>query len=127
MKKEVSRRKIQLVAGKAQPGRVLSFLKNMALFCKEFNNDEKIKNKIGEPVNVEIVIYEDKSYKYYIGNSPTSYLIKKAVGEKKEISQAELEKIAQEIMPGLNTDNLEEVKKIIAGTARSIGKVVVND
>ncbi|CAG8604929.1 7524_t:CDS:2, partial [Scutellospora calospora] len=43
----------------AKPGASLSFLKNMALFCKEFNNDEKAKAKSGELVNVEITLYDN--------------------------------------------------------------------
>ncbi|CAG8651997.1 3971_t:CDS:2, partial [Ambispora gerdemannii] len=118
MKKEIIRRSgIQLVYGQAKPGASLAFLKNMALFCREFN--EKTKNKNGELVNVEITVYADKSYDYTISTPPSSYLIKKTVGEKKEITQAELEKIAQQIMPSLNTDNLEQAKKIVIGTARS--------
>ncbi|WP_172575406.1 hypothetical protein [endosymbiont GvMRE of Glomus versiforme] len=125
MKKVISRRKIQLVCGQAKAGANLAFLeKKMVLFVKDFNNDEKAKKKNGELVNVEITIYEDGSYEYTIGNSPSSYLIKKAIGDKKEISQVDLEKIANEIMPSLNTDNLEEAKKTVASTVQSFGKKV---
>src|SRR3954465_1411609 len=104
MEKRIRRSRIQLVCGQAKPGASLAFLKNMALFCREFN--EKTKERNGELVNVEIVVYADKSYAYSIGTSPSSYLIKKALGEKKEITPPELEKIAEEIMPSLNTDNI---------------------
>src|SRR5437763_16711759 len=103
MKKEIRRSKIQLVCGQAKPGANLAFLKNMALFCREFN--EKTKERNGELVNVEIVVYVDKSYDYSIGTSPSSYLIQKALGEKKEITRPELENIAEKIMPSLNTEN----------------------
>ncbi|CAG8635685.1 6560_t:CDS:2, partial [Scutellospora calospora] len=43
--------------------------------------------------------------------------------ERTEISEAELEKIAREIMPSLNTDDIEKAKKIVAGTVRSFEKV----
>jgi len=120
MKKKIIRRSgIQLVCGQAKPGASLAFLKNMALFCREFN--EKTKDMIGNPVNVEIEVYADNSYKYTIGRTPTSYLLKKTIGDKKEISSADLEKIAKEVMPSLNTEDIEKARKIVAGTARSAG------
>ena len=124
MKKEIRRSKIQLVCGQAKPGASLAFLKNMALFCREFN--EKTKERNGELVNVEIVVYSDKSHEYSIGTSPSNYLIKNALGDKKEISQAELEKIAKEVMPSLNTEDIEKAKKIVAGTVRSFNGVKVS-
>jgi len=125
MKKEIRRSKIQLVCGQAKPGASLAFLKNMALFCREFN--EKTKERNGELVNVEIIVYQDKSHNYVIGTSPSSHLIKKAIGEKKEITQKELEKIAKEIMPSLNTEDLERAKKVVSGTVRSFNGVKINE
>lgn len=124
MKKKIIRRSgIQLVCGQAKPGASLAFLKNMALFCREFN--EKTKDKIGVLVNVEIEVYIDNSYGYVIGSTPSSYLLKKTIGDKKEITSAELEKIAQEIMPIFNTNNLEKATKTVAGTARSFGVKII--
>ena len=124
MEKRIRRSRIQLVCGQAKPGASLAFLKNMALFCREFN--EKTKERNGELVNVEIVVYPDKSHKYFIGTSPSSYLIKKAIGEKKEISQADLERVAKEIMPSLNTNDIEQAKKIVTGTVKSFNGVKVS-
>ena len=142
-KKIIRRSKIWLICGQAKPGASLSFLKNMALFCKEFNNNEEVKKRSGEVVNVEIIVYEDKSYEYNIGTSPSVYLLKNRSNdykqlkkeerknirekERKEISSAELEKIVREKMPSLNTDDLEKAKKIVAGTLRSYGNVKIVD
>jgi ribosomal protein L11 len=110
-RKKPNVRTLRLICGQAKPGASLSFLKNMMQFCREFNNDEKVKNRTGELVNVEIIVYEDKSYKYNVGNSPSIYLLKNRRSdykelklkedrkkarekERKEISSAELEKIA---------------------------------
>jgi len=122
-KKIIRRSSIQLICGQAKPGASLAFLKNMAFFCREFN--EKTKEKTGLLVNVEITVYDDKSYTYIINTSPSSHLIKKTLGEKKEITQEELTKIVQEIMPSLNTDDLERAKKIVAGTVRSFSGVKI--
>ena len=141
MKKKVIRRsRIQLICGQATPGASLAFLKSMALFCKEFN--EKTKNRSGEIVSVEINVYEDKSFDYNIGTSPSVYLLKNRRSdyrelknkderkkarekERKEIPSAELEKIAREIMPSLNTEDPEKAKKILLGTIRSFNGVKV--
>jgi len=148
-KKIIRRSKIWLICGQAKPGASLSFLKNMAQFCKEFNNNEEVKKRNGEIVDVEIIVYEDGSIKYNIGTPPSVYLLKnrrsdykqlKSKGsggkedrkkalesERKEISEAELEKIAREKMPSLNTDDLEKAKKIVRGTLRSYGNVKIVD
>jgi large subunit ribosomal protein L11 len=124
-KKRSGTRNITLICGQARPGANLAFLKVMPIFCKEFN--EKTKNKSGEPVNVEIIVYADGSYKYEIGTSPSSYVIKKTLGEKKEITQAELEKVTQEVMTSLNTDEIEQAKKVIVGTIRSFGNIKIKE
>src|SRR5256885_16092271 len=117
-KKKLGTRKVRLICGQARAGQSLAFLKNMALFCKEFN--EKTKNRNGEIVSVEINVYEDKSYDYSIGTSPSVYLLKNRRSdykglknkspekkeaqekERKEFTAAEIEKIAREILPSLN-------------------------
>lgn len=140
MKEIIRRSSVQLVCGQARPGQSLAFLKNMAGFCKEFN--EKTKNRNGEIVSVKINVYGDKSYEYEVGTCPSIYLLKnrsinyKALKkderkkaqekERKEISAVELEKIAREKLPYLNTDDLEKAKKIVAGTARSLEGFKIN-
>ena len=138
MPKEIRRSKIWLVCGQAKPGASLAFLKNMALFCKNFNNDPALKDRTGEMVSVEIISYEDGSNKYNVGTTPSVYLLKnrrsdlKTIKEKekkkeakakerKEISEAELEEIARKMMSSLNTDDIEKAKKIVRGTIRSYG------
>jgi large subunit ribosomal protein L11 len=125
-KKEVVRRSsVQIIGGQAKPGVSLSFLKNMPLFCKEFN--EKTKDRNGELINVQLTVYQDKSYEYVIGTPPSSHLIKKTLGEKKEISQAELEGMVKKIMPSLNTEDVKQAKKILLGTLRSFNKIKISD
>lgn len=124
MKKKIVRRsKIQLICGQAKPGASLAFLKNMALFCREFN--EKTKERNGTLVNVEITVHDDNSYSYTIGNSPSTYLIKKAIGDKKEITDQQLNEIVELIISSLNTGDDDigkaKAKKIIIGTAQSAG------
>ncbi|CAG8468751.1 17452_t:CDS:2, partial [Racocetra fulgida] len=121
-------RKIQLVCGQAKPAAVVSlnFKKGPAAFCKEFN--EKTKNRNGELVRVKVTFHGDDTYDYDIGSPPSTYLIKKALGEKKEINQEELKRISQQIITNLNTDDLERAMKIVAGTVRNkyIDNIMVN-
>src|SRR6185369_3903363 len=94
MKKEIRRSKIQLVCGQAKPGASLTFLGNMALFCREFN--EKTKNRNGEIVRVEIVMYDDKSYKYNFSNPPSTYLLKNRRGDYKGLKKDDRKKVREE-------------------------------
>ncbi|MDH7552250.1 MAG: 50S ribosomal protein L11, partial [Spirochaetota bacterium] len=68
---------------------------------------------------------------------PAAVLIKKALKLEKgssepnkkkvgKITQAQLEEIAKLKMPDLNAHDVEAAKKIIAGTARSMGVEVVD-
>jgi len=103
-------------------------------FCKQFN--AKTSSRKGEIVPVEVTIYKDKSFDFVIKTAPTSDLIKKKAGIKKgasrpqadksgEITWADVEEIAKIKLPDLNATDLEQAKKIIAGSAKSMGVEVV--
>jgi len=103
-------------------------------FCREFN--ERTKGKEGVIVPVVITVYKDKSFSFIIKTPLASILLKRAVGLAKgssepnkekvgKITKKELEKIAREKMEDLNADNIESAIKIIEGTARSMGIVVL--
>ena len=103
---------------------------NIMEFCKAFN--DKTKNFMGKPVPVIITVYKDKKFDFIIKSPPASYFIKEAVklkGGSKEpgrnivasISKKQLEDIAKEKMNDLNSHDINEAVKIIAGSARSMG------
>lgn len=103
-------------------------------FCREFN--EKTKGKEGLIVPVVITVYKNKTFSFIIKTPLASILLKRAAGLAKgspqpnkekvgKITKEELKKIAQEKMQDLNANNLESALKIIEGTARSMGIVVV--
>jgi len=100
-------------------------------FVQEFNA-RTAKMEKGLIIPVIITVYQDKSYTFILKTPPAAVLIKKAAGIQKgsgnpllnkvgKISQKALEDIAKEKLPDLNANDLEAAKKIIAGTARSLG------
>ncbi len=103
-------------------------------FVKQYN--DKTASMKGNVVPAVITIYEDRTFTFEIKMAPVSEMIKKELGIAKgasavgrevvaNITQAQLEKIAKEKMPDLNTTDIEAAKKIIAGQARSMGVKVV--
>jgi large subunit ribosomal protein L11 len=99
-------------------------------FIKEYNaRTAKLKGQI---IPAVITVYEDRSFTFITKLPPVSAMIKKKLNLAKgsgkpntekvgKITKAQLEEIAKEKMPDLNTDNLEAAVKVVAGTARSMG------
>ncbi len=126
--------KLQIPAGKANPappvGPALApHGLNMAEICQKFNNITKDKKGI---IPTVITIYEDKSYDLKVKEPLTADLIKKAANIEKgsgepnkkkvgKITKKQLEEIAKEKMPDLNTTNLKQAMKIVAATAKNMG------
>ncbi len=104
---------------------------NMMDFINPFN--EQTKSRMGEMVTVHITIYEDRTMTWRVVGAPSDDLIREALkiekgsgrpnSEKiaKKLSSAKLLEIAQTKATDMNTKNVESVKKMIAGTARSMG------
>lgn len=131
--------KLQLQAGKATAGPPVGSTLgphgiNIVGFTKEFN--EKTSSQVGLIIPVVITIYQDRSFTFVLKTPPAPVLIKKALniqsGSAKpnkakvgQITKAQVEEIAKLKMPDLNTDSLEAAMSMIAGTARSMGVVVV--
>jgi len=132
--------KLQIPAGKAAPtppvGPALGqHGVNIMGFCKEFN--EKTKNDVGFIIPVVITVYEDRTFSFITKTPPAAVLLKKACkiehGSGKPnrdkvatITKAELLKLAEQKMPDLNAASVEAAASMIAGTARSMGIVVVD-
>ena len=102
-------------------------------FCQAFN--AATKDKSGDIIPVEITVYEDKSFDFVTKTPPAAKLILKELGIKSgsgvpqrdkvgQLSQEQLTKIAEIKMPDLNANDIEAAKKIVAGTARSMGVTV---
>ncbi|MBA3757719.1 50S ribosomal protein L11 [Candidatus Saccharibacteria bacterium] len=104
---------------------------NMMDFVNPFN--EETKDRQGQMLTVHIAIYQDKTMKWRVVGTPTDELILSALnvnkgsGEPnklkldKKLSDTQLTQIAEAKANDMNTDDIEAVKKMVAGTARSMG------
>ena len=137
-KKVVHFIKLQIPAGAANPappiGPALGAAQvNIMQFCQAFN--AQTADKKGDIIPVEISVYEDCSFTFICKTPPAAELIKKALKLKGgsavpqrdkvgQLSQEQLTEIAELKMPDLNANDIEAAKKIIAGTARSMGVTI---
>ena len=130
--------KLQIPGGQANPappvGPALGAKGvNIMQFCQAFN--AATQDKMGTIVPVEITVYDDKTFDFVCKTPPAAFLIKKALGIEsaaansiKEIAgtltQEQLTEIAETKLPDLNANDIEAAKKIVAGTARSMGVTI---
>ena len=131
--------KLQIPAGKATPAPPVGPALgqhgvNIMSFTKEFNER---KNDIGMIIPVVITVYADRSFSFITKTPPAAVLIKKACGietasgvpnktKVANITKEQVQKIAETKMADLNAGSLEAAMSMIAGTARSMGIVVVD-
>lgn len=127
--------KLQIPAGEANPappvGPALGQQGvNIMEFCKAFN--AKTKSQKGTIIPVVVTVYENKSFTFITKTPPAAVLIKKALNLEKgsgepnkdkvgALTSSQLEEIAKTKFPDLNAYDIEAAKKIIGGTARSMG------
>ena len=128
--------KLQIPAGGANPSPPVDPALgqvgvNIMDFCNAFNAETQNAEK-GLPLPVVITVYEDKSFTFIVKTPPAAVLIKKALGIPKgsgepnrekvgKLTRTQLEDIAKQKEPDLNSNDIDAAVLIIAGTARSMG------
>lgn len=138
-KKVVAIVKLQCPAGAANPAPPVGPALgqhgvNIMEFCKSYN--ARTQDKAGLIIPAEITIYSDRSFTFVLKSPPAAVLLKRAAkiqsgsgepNKKKvgQVTQAQLAEIAEMKKEDLNAFDVEQAKKIIAGTARSMGLDVV--
>ena len=104
---------------------------NMMDFINPFN--DQTKDRMGQNLTVHITVYEDRTMDWRIVGTPTDDLIRQKLGidkgsgrpntEKvsKKLSDSQLTEIAEAKASDMNAEDVEAIKKMVAGTARSMG------
>jgi len=135
MAKEITKIiKLQIEAGKATPAPPVGTALgpagvNIGEFVNQFNTQTR--PLMGSILPVLLTVYKDRTFTFIVKKPPASRLILKALGLEKgspkpqnkvgKLTKQQLEDIATEKMEDLNASDLEQAKKVIAGTARSMG------
>jgi len=130
--------RLQIPAGKANPAPPIGTALgphgvNIMMFCKEYN--ARTQEQAGQIIPADITIYEDRSFTFVTRTPPVAFLLKQAAGVEKgsatpnkakigKISPEKLQEIAQQKIKDLNVNDLEAAKRMIEGTARSMGITV---
>lgn len=134
-KKVVAQVKLQVMAGKANPSPPIGPALgqhgvNIMEFCKTFN--ARTANEEGMIIPVIVTVYQDRSFTFITKTPPASVLLKKMANISKGASDPKRERVAKMTkdqiaqiakmkMVDLNANDIEQAKKIIMGTARSMG------
>lgn len=135
MAKEVTKIiKLQIAAGAATPAPPVGTALgpagvNIGEFVKQFN--DQTRPMAGNQVPVVLTVYKDRSFTFVVKKPPASRAILKKLGLEKgsqkpqnkiaKLTKQQLEELAQDKMEDMNANDLAQAKKIIAGTARSMG------
>jgi large subunit ribosomal protein L11 len=138
-KKVLTQIKLQAVGGQASPAPPVGPALgqhgvNIMEFVKAFNAQTQADT--GTVIPVVITVYEDRSFTFITKQPPAAILIKQALNLQSgssepnrikvaQITDAQLSAIAEKKMNDLNANDIDAAKKIIAGTARSMGVEVV--
>ena len=132
--------KFQVPGGQATPappvGTALGkFGINLGQFVQQFNDRTKEYN--GTPIPVIVTIYGDKSFDFITKSPPAASLLKQAAGIAKgsgvpnkekvgTVTRGQVDDIVQKKIEDLNARDPEHARRIIEGTARSMGIEVVD-
>ena len=96
------------------------------------DEEDVTKVRVGQVVRMTLYSYEDRTFDFILKTPPASQLLLKKLGKEKgsgknlvskvgTVTRKQLEEVATEKMADLNTTDMDQAVKIIAGTARSMG------
>ena len=138
-KQMVGQAKFQVPGGSATPAPPVGtslgkFGINLGQFVQQFNDRTKEYN--GTPIPVIVSVFSDRSFEFVTKSPPAASLLKQAAGIAKgsgvpnrdkvgTVTIAQIDDICQKKMDDLNARDLEHARRLIAGTARSMGIEVV--
>lgn len=127
--------KFQVPGGQATPAPPVGtslgkFGVNLGQFVQQFN--DRTKEHAGTPIPVVVNVYNDRSFDFITKSPPAASLLKKAAGIVKgsgvpnrdkvgRVNTDQIDDICKQKMADLNARDLEHARRLIAGTARSMG------
>ncbi len=133
--------KFQVPGGQATPappvGTALGrFGINLGLFVQQFN--ERTKEAGGMPIPVVVKVYNDRSFEFVTKSPPAAALLKQAAGIAKgsgvpnkekvgKVTVAQIDEICKTKMADLNARDVEHARRMVEGTARSMGLDVLRE
>ena len=134
-KQATGQAKFQVPGGQATPAPPVGtslgkFGINLGQFVQQFNDRTKEFN--GTPIPVIVSVYNDRSFDFITKSPPAASLLKKAAGIAKgsgvpnkekvaKVTISQLEEICKQKMADLNARDIEHARRMIEGTARSMG------
>ena len=140
-KQLVGQAKFQVPGGQATPAPPVGtslgrFGINLGQFVQQFNDRTKEYN--GTPIPVIVSVYSDRSFDFVTKSPPAASLLKQAAGVAKgsgvpnrekvgTVTRGQIDDICQKKIADLNARDLEHARRLIEGTARSMGIEVVEE
>jgi large subunit ribosomal protein L11 len=132
--------KFQVPGGQATPAPPVGtslgrFGINLGQFVSQFN--DKTRDAGGMPIPVVVKVYNDRSFEFVTKSPPAAALLKQAAGIAKgsgvpnkekvgKVTRAQVEDICKQKMSDLNARDLDHARRMVEGTARSMGLEVID-
>jgi len=140
-KQLVGEAKFQVPGGQATPAPPVGtslgrYGINLGQFVQQFN--ERTKEAGGMPIPVVVKVYNDRSFEFVTKSPPAAALLKQAAGVAKgsgvpnkekvgKVTIAQIDEICKTKMADLNARDIEHARRLVEGTARSMGLEVIRD
>ena len=140
-KQLVGEAKFQVPGGQATPAPPVGtslgrYGINLGQFVQQFN--ERTKDAGGMPIPVVVKVYNDRTFEFITKSPPAAALLKQAAAIAKgsgtpnkekigRVTVAQIDEICKTKMADLNARDLEHARRLVEGTARSMGIEVIRD
>jgi large subunit ribosomal protein L11 len=134
-KQVVGQAKFQVPGGSATPAPPVGtslgkYGINLGQFVQQFNDRTKEYN--GTPIPVIVTVYNDRSFDFITKSPPAASMLKQAAGIARgsgvpnrdkvgKVTRDQIDDICNKKMADLNARDLEHARRMIEGTARSMG------
>lgn len=131
--------KFQVPGGQATPAPPVGtslgrFGINLGQFVQQFN--ERTRDAGGIPIPVVVRVYSDRTFEFKTKSPPAAALLKLAAGIAKgsgvpnkekvgKVTRSQVEEIVKKKIADLNSTTVERARRMVEGTARSMGLEVI--